>query len=139
MKRSEFLSQLKEALEHDLSADELKRNIDYYDEYIREEMKKGQSEEEVVDSLGDPWAIAKTIRMSVDMEGAEYASDSQEVQKEIRQTSRNNAGSVIGIIVIVVILLLVLSLMFGIIALVIRFAFPILLIVLIFRLFSKKR
>lgn len=139
MKRSEFLSQLREALEHDLSADELKKNIDYYDEYIKGEMQKGQSEEEVITSLGDPWAIAKTIRMSTNMGGTEYTSDPEELKQEVQRRPNSNATTIIVIVAIVAILILVLSLIFGIIALVIRFAFPILLIVLIFKIFSKKR
>lgn len=138
MKRSEFLSELREALEHDLGAEDLKKNIDYYDEYIRDEVKKGQSEEEVVAALGDPWAIAKTIRLSADMGHPEYTSPTEEAGKEDNVSKKGNASTILWILAIVVILVTILSMAFGLIALVIRFAFPILLILLLIRLFTKK-
>ena len=36
-------------------------HIDYYRSYIAEEMQNGKSEKEVMDLLGDPWVIARSI------------------------------------------------------------------------------
>ena len=138
MKRNEFLSELKEALVHDLSAEDLKKNLDYYDEYIREEMKKGQSEEEVIASLGDPWVIAKTVRLSADMGIPEYTSSPE---KEVQEEHTNPKGRITGILwalTIGLILLTILSVGFGIVAIIIRYAFPILLILVLIRMFTKK-
>ena len=62
MRSSDFLLQLKKALENELSVAQVQDNVEYYKNYIKEEMKSGKSEQEVMDMLGDPWAIAKTIR-----------------------------------------------------------------------------
>ena len=61
MTREEFIQGLREALNGKLSAAAIQENLRYYDEYIIEEMRKGKSEYEVTEALGDPWAIAKTI------------------------------------------------------------------------------
>lgn len=138
MKRNEFLSELKEALIHDLSAEDLKKNLDYYDEYIREEMKKGQSEEEVVDALGDPWVIAKTVRLSADMGNPEYTSAPEKEVEEEHTERKGKVTRILWALTIGLILLTVLSAGFGIAAIVIRYAFPILLILVLIRMFTKK-
>lgn len=147
MKRREFLSQLKSALENKLSEKEIKKNIDYYNDYIEEEVGKGQMEEEVIAALGDPWAIAKTILISAEMGGQEYYSYSEEVSNEYESDSASNAKMyqldswwkiALVVLVILAIVLGIFSVVFGVLALFIRFAFPILIIVLIVRLIHKK-
>ena len=54
MNRSEFLNKLREALENDLNAQAVQENIEYYDSYIRSEIKNGRTEQEIMDMLGDP-------------------------------------------------------------------------------------
>ena len=61
MTKGEFLIKLREALENDLDSRMAQENVDYYDSYIREEVSKGRSESSVVEELGDPWVIARSI------------------------------------------------------------------------------
>lgn len=61
MKRSEFLEKLREALENDLSGRIVQENVDYYNSYITEEVRKGRAEETVIAELGDPWVIARSV------------------------------------------------------------------------------
>lgn len=147
MKRREFLSQLKSALENKLSAEEIKKNINYYEDYIEEEVRKGQAEEDVIAALGDPWALAKTILISAEMGGQEYYSYSEEVSNEYQENSAGNTKlyqtnswwkTALVVFVILAVVLGILSVAFGVIALFIRFAFPILVIVLLVRLIRKK-
>lgn len=147
MKRREFLSQLKSALENKLSAEEIKKNVNYYDDYIEEEVRKGQAEEDVIAALGDPWAIAKTILISSEIGGQEYYSYSEEVADEYQEDSNSNTKlysinswwkTALVVIVILAIVLGILSIAFGVLALFIRLAFPILVIVFIIRLFRKQ-
>ena len=62
MSKNEFLKILKESLSMSLDINEINAQIDYYDKYISDEIKKGKSEKEVIDELGDPRLIAKTIK-----------------------------------------------------------------------------
>lgn len=61
MSREEFLQGLREALEGKLNAAAIQQNVDYYSRYITEQMQQGKSEQEVLNTLGDPWAIARTL------------------------------------------------------------------------------
>lgn len=62
MNRTEFLRILKESLELSLEQDAINAQLDYYDKYISDEIKKGRSESDVIKELGDPRLIAKTIK-----------------------------------------------------------------------------
>ena len=75
MSREEFLRQLKEALNMSLEQNAINEQIDYYDKYISDEVKKGKSEKEVLDELGDPRLIAKTIKT---VNGNKTVSDTNE-------------------------------------------------------------
>ncbi len=61
MNKSEFLEILQQQLDGEMPANEIYSNIHYYDEYIDREMSSGKSEEEVLELLGDPRLIAKTL------------------------------------------------------------------------------
>lgn len=60
MTKNEFISELKMALADELPQSEIENNIYYYDSYMREQMLN-ESEEAVLEKLGDPRLIAKTI------------------------------------------------------------------------------
>ncbi len=61
MNRHEFLKQLEHALEAEMNPAKVREHVDYYRSYIAEEVKNGKSEKEVMDLLGDPWVIARSI------------------------------------------------------------------------------
>lgn len=62
MNKNEFLKKLKKQLENELSSQQIDDQIRYYDNYISSEIKNGRSESDVLDELGDPFLIAKTIK-----------------------------------------------------------------------------
>ena len=53
MTKREFLDKLKKALANDLSGNVIRDNVDYYNDYITEEVRKGRKESEVIEELGD--------------------------------------------------------------------------------------
>lgn len=61
MSRTEFLQGLKSELEGRVPYSVIQENLRYYDSYILEETAKGQTEDEVIESLGGPRLIARTI------------------------------------------------------------------------------
>ena len=69
MTKREFLDKLKKALVNDLSGSVIQENVNYYNDYITEEVRKGCRESDVIEELGDPWAIAKNIITSEEMKG----------------------------------------------------------------------
>lgn len=58
MDRGEFLSILRESMEGLIPMDEVEKNIQFYRSYFDE---SGQADREVIEELGDPRLIARTI------------------------------------------------------------------------------
>ena len=61
MDRNEFVSTLRAVLTGEVPASVVEDNVRYYDSYISQEIAGGKSEREVMESLGEPRLIAKTI------------------------------------------------------------------------------
>lgn len=61
MTKQEFLSKLQSALVGRLSSDAIMQNIKYYEDYINSKIRMGEPEQSVLDELGDPRLIAKSI------------------------------------------------------------------------------
>lgn len=61
MNKDIFLTILKETLEGEVSGSVIQENIAYYQEYILDEEKKGRTEQDILNLLGDPRLIARTI------------------------------------------------------------------------------
>lgn len=147
MKQHEFLAQLKIALENELNEQNVNENLEFYKNYIQGELQKGIAEEKVIEQLGDPWAIAKTVILTEKMEEQEGSTDS-EVQNG-KEKSYNHVikevpkWKIILIVIAIIVALLVLgSMAFGVIAfvlgLVMRFALPIMVFWLVIKLMTRK-
>lgn len=61
MKKKEFLGRLYDVLCESIDKSEAMLHINYYEDYINSEIKKGRKEEEIVEELGNPRLIAKSI------------------------------------------------------------------------------
>lgn len=61
MSKKEFLEKLRVALNGRVSPVTVEENVRYYEDYINTEIRKGRSEEEVLQMLGDPRLLARTI------------------------------------------------------------------------------
>lgn len=55
------MNRLRAALSGRIPAPQVEDTVNYYVDYINVEMRKGRSEEEVLNALGDPRLIARTI------------------------------------------------------------------------------
>ena len=62
MDKREFIKIFKESLSGSLEKDAIDEQVVYYENYIDSEIKNGKTEKEVLDELGDPRLIAKTIK-----------------------------------------------------------------------------
>lgn len=61
MTKQEFMEKLRLALTGKVPGNVVTENLQYYEDYINTEIRKGKSEEEVLAALGDPRLIARTI------------------------------------------------------------------------------
>ncbi len=83
MDRREFIEKLRMALSGSLPSAVVADYVNYYEDYISVEIRKGRTEEDVLSALGDPRLIAKTILQtnagSADMaQGGDYYSTDDE-------------------------------------------------------------
>lgn len=149
----EFVEKLKQALENDLSEADVQEQVSYYRDYIREEVRKGRTEEEVTEELGDPWAIAKNIISAEELqkEGSGGYQQYEPEQRSRRQRRERESGHRVHVYGVQwwQILLLILG-MIGIVALVIAviggiftllapILVPLLVIIIIFRFLRRRQ
>ena len=152
MTRSEFLNKLKEALANDLSGPVIQENVDYYSGYIADEVRKGRSEQEVVAELGDPWAIARTIIESVEIQGNTQEDYGYEPKKQnYDQETAGRAGQVhifgldtwwkklLLVLGIVGVFMLVIAVIGGIFSLLAPILVPLILVIIVFRIIGSRR
>lgn len=137
MTRAEFLGELRETLSGNMSESEVQSNLAYYSSYIDDEVRKGKTEEEVLEELGSPFAIAKTLLRPYENEGKTYEEETKEIRRE-GQPVDDSTKKIITIVIVVAIGIIILSMLFGLLAFVIRYAVPISAIVLVVY-FLKKR
>lgn len=72
MSKQEFLDGLRRSLSGGMEAGEINENIRYYSDYIDSQIRSGVPEEEVMETLGEPRLIAKTL---LGMEGMETVTE----------------------------------------------------------------
>lgn len=151
MSRREFLEKLREALCNELNASAVQENIDYYNNYISKEVGKGYTEEGVIQELGDPWIIARTI---IDGQGSgstytSYATDASENRSSYENSDENNVRfkvfgidswwkKLLGIVLVLLIFVSVIAIVTGIIGLIAPILIPVLIIVFVIRIFGNR-
>lgn len=154
MTRMEFLQQLRQALENDLNGSVVQENVDFYNQYIIDEMGKGKSEAEVLQMLGDPWVLARTVidaqdgtdQSTVYESGGTYSGYSSESSRKKETDPVVHAFGldtwwkkmvlILGIIMVVVVIF---SIITGLVSLLAPIVIPIVVIMLVVRLFSNRR
>lgn len=150
MTKSEFINRLKRALSEELSAKKVQENLNYYSEYIADEVRRGRDEAEVISELGDPWAIAKNIITSEEMKGETSETYSYEARNGYEQREENSGMKMhsfqmswwkilLLIIGVIGILLVVLTVIGGIFSMLMPLIFPLLVIWVVIRMFGNRR
>ena len=159
MDRNEFVSTLRAALTGNVPAPVVEDNVRYYDSYISQEIASGKSEQEVLDSLGDPRLIARTI-IDTRRQQTGYQEQMYDTQEEPERTrgfhaefnqdggmdlkyKRFNFNSWYGRLLIAVVILLVVALVFlivgGILAWVLPIVVPVILIFWLLQIIFGRR
>lgn len=145
MYRNKFLSSLREALEGNMSEQAVKENLQYYKTYIEDEVKKGRTEKEVVEELGDPWIIAKTL---IESPGGDQTYEEAEEDNVSRYEDRRQNVHILGldtwwkkaalILAIVGIIFGIGTLLVGVVRIVLPILIPFLAIMFLIKFFHKK-
>lgn len=61
MTKQEFLNELKQALSGEVSPEAMMDAYSYYSGYIDEQIRSGKTEEQVIEALGKPFMLARSI------------------------------------------------------------------------------
>ena len=142
MDRNEFVSTLRAVLTGEVPGAVLEDNVRYYEGYISQEIAGGKSEREVMEALGDPRLIAKTI---IDTYQDAYQGRAEEVRTEYDQETGKspeyhhvNMNTWYGRLLTFVIIILILMLVFTFISWLLPILLPVILIVWVIRILSQR-
>lgn len=156
MNKEEFLAQLKTALGGNIASNLVQENLDYYNQYIAEEVRKGKSEQEVLAMLGDPWILARTIIDANDGTDREtvYEAGGNVYEKEsygYEEQKHDARGSILdflgmdtwwkkllAVLLVVMVVMLVVSIITGLVRLLLPLLVPLLIIAVIVRLIGGR-
>lgn len=157
MTRQEFLNTLQMQLRGELSQAQIDGHLHYYNEYISEGVAAGKTENAVLEELGNPVFIAKTLLEAAkngshgqdgdygytgygnSNGGAQQSRNTEEFYEEKFHTWHVNPFIAKWVVpaVLIAVLLLILTLVGSAIALVARFIVPILLVVVVIAIFKS--
>lgn len=157
MRKAEFLKELQEALQGEVSAAVIRENLNYYDQYISQETASGRREEDVLEELGSPRLIARTI-----IDSSEAAGDIPEPESSYGSSgdSYGNSGrgggargsmdfhyidlnkwywKLLAIAVLILVIVVAVTVIGGIFSILMRFAGPLILIWLVYTFIKSMR
>ena len=140
MDKEAFLLGLRQALTGNLPADVVDSHIEYYRDYINSKIRMGESEQDVVASLGNPRLIARSILEVSDTayQRAEYQQSTdyseQESSSQFKSWKKKMPGWLKSLIVFLVVIL-VINLLFRLAFSLLPVFLPILLILLVVKFF----
>lgn len=80
MTKAEFLERLRRALNGNMSAAAVEDNIQFYDSYFSGQIAQGRSEADVLNELGDPRILARTLIDAAERAGDARAHEANETQ-----------------------------------------------------------
>ena len=134
VRKEDYIYQIKIALKGKIPAERVKYYAKYYEDYITEQVRQGKKTDEVIEVLGDPNLIAKTIITTEQMgKNPDYRYDAEDerIKKEKRTLDRMKLEKIIGIVTLVVVLLLVLSIILKIVTVILKLLLPVILILIV--------
>ncbi len=156
MTKSEFLDKLRAALGNDLSGAVIQENVNYYSSYISEEVGKGRAEADVIEELGDPWALAQTVIDSVEGKntvdsgfgesygyaGGQKTYDGQQEDSAAPYRTYGSGGvwwkRILVILGVIGVIMVVGAVIGGLVSLLAPFIVPCIIIVIVYRMFRKR-
>lgn len=125
MRKTEFLKEMANKLRERMTKAEIDEQIRYYSDYIASETAKGKSEAEVINQLGDPILLARTI---LSTKGTTYHTTENPVTETEKKGLKDNRSSCL---VMVIIAIIAASFLFWLVGSIFRILAPILVPVLV--------
>ena len=140
MSSQEFIEGLRVALSG-MNGDVVQQHLEYYSNYIIEQIKLGKSEEQVISELGEPWLIAKNLKDNLENEEAERSNttyvefeDGYKTETDSSQYGNNRRSQIgcwITILIIGIILYAALYILSGIVKIISPILVPLLVVTVV--------
>ncbi len=111
MNKTEYVQIIEKALAGNVSPQELQDTVAYYRDYIDMEIRKGKSEQEVLDQLGNPRLLVKSIIAA--KEQREERGEPEIAQEETAHGRSFRIPLVVFVILILIVLGLILRFLFA--------------------------
>ena len=108
MDRESYIRELRLALQGQISQENVNEHLRYYENYIIEESRKGRTEAQVIEDLGNPRLIAKTIIDTTDKIYTEQSSQEGREEKS-RKFKLFQYGKRVAFLVFLVLMLLLIA------------------------------
>lgn len=153
MSKQEFIDRLRAALNGRVAPGVVMENVNFYEDYINTELRKGRDEAEILQTLGDPRLIARTIIDTYDKENGgeqiyEYEETGYENSDGWRTSEQDSSWEDYGqkqqgfrikgwmwLIILLVIVVLVISFIFSVVSFLLPILLPVLVVVFLVKLF----
>lgn len=140
MNKTEFIDELRNYLNEHLDKAKADEELAYYQDYLNSRIANGEEEARVIEDLGVPSIIGRTILDSLDREKEAHKNSTCEQegdsgQRKKRTTVRNHV-KLFGLLAAVMIILLLVVIA---VTKIIQFLFPVILIAVILAVIMKHR
>ena len=104
MNRTEFLDTLRSQLSGQMHEGKVAAHVRYYEDYIQSQVRSGRDEQQVLDELGDPRLIARTL-LDTDVDNGQldlslihiYGGPRRFLERRTSQQSRRLSRSLVRI------------------------------------------
>lgn len=138
MTKFEFTENLRKALSGRVNYNVVNDNVSYYENYIDTEVRKGRSEQEILEELGDPRLIAKTI-IEAEKAGGTAPDRVSGEEREHRSGGRVlRIPSWLFLIILLLIAVVILHVVGIVLSALLPIAIPVFLICLLIRYFRRR-
>lgn len=143
MTKREFLEELKDALSEQLPQNQVAEHVSYYMNYIEERKQSGSSEDEVLNMLGDPRLIARTILDTApgsrDNQNYFYEETTQDTQREVKKKELSGkARKYLYIGITIAVIFLIISLITTLLSFLLPILLPVILIFVVISIVRKR-
>ena len=144
MDKLEFLNRLRMTLNGSVPTRVVEENLNYYENYINSQVRMGYSEEEVLNSLGDPRLIAKSIISANGSNASSYGSNSyQDIYEQEQYVQERQRGELrvkgmprwLKIVITCLIIFGIINIIATVVSVLLPMVFPVLLIYCLVKLF----
>ncbi|MDO4168450.1 MAG: DUF1700 domain-containing protein [Lachnospiraceae bacterium] len=142
MNKQQFLNELRQYLEGEVSYQILNENIDYYDHYFDEQKSMGKTEAEIAQELGKPSLIARTIIDASGVEQSAYYEEQVYTENGEVDQEEESGMHVIEVkwyhkLIFAIVLILIIALLVTVTGAVVSFLAPVILVLLIIALIRR--